>query len=110
MGFPTGVANGYIRTHADGRRWQFSSTKGVWKIKTNVVDDADYIGATGPQGAASTVAGPQGNTGPQGPPGPQGNTGNTGNTGSKGNTGNTGSQGPAAATYSMSGTTLNITT
>jgi len=55
MGFPTGVANGYIRTHADGRRWQFSSTKGVWKIKTNVVDDADYTGATGPQGPQGPI-------------------------------------------------------
>ena len=80
--FPINPTNGEIRTHADGRKWEFASTKGVWKIKQTVVDEADYIGAAG-------VDGTQGIQGIQGIQGPVG---------------------PAAATYSVSGTTLNITT
>jgi len=80
MAFPTGIANGHIRTHPDGRRWQYDATKNVWNIKTEVYDDSNYIGARGeigPAGADSTVPGPVG---------------------------------PAAATYSMNGTILTITT
>ncbi len=49
-------------------------------------------GATGADGADSTVAGPQGSPGADGAPG------------------STGPQGPVGATFTMSGTTLNITT
>ena len=50
-------------------------------------------GATGPQGAASTVAGPTGPTGLTGATGPQGAVGATGPQGPQGIQGNTGSQG-----------------
>ena len=77
MGFPTSRSDGQIRTHSDGRRWQFVSSKGVWKIKTTAIDDANFAGATGPAGA----------TGATGP------TGSTGATGSAGATGATGAPG-----------------
>jgi collagen type VII alpha len=55
----------------------------------------------GPQGADSTVPGPQGNAGATGPQGPIGNTGAQGNAGIQGpigNTGSTGLQGPIGNT------------
>lgn len=48
----------------------------------------------GPEGAASTVAGPQGPTGAQGPTGPTGLTGAKGDKGDKGDRGPQGIQGP----------------
>jgi hypothetical protein len=36
MGFPTsGLSEGYIRTHADGRKWVWRATKGVWQSKAS---------------------------------------------------------------------------
>jgi hypothetical protein len=53
MGFPkTGLFDGFIRSHSDGRRWRYNSTKGVWKIKQEIdLDDDDkYNGADGSDG------------------------------------------------------------
>ena len=63
-------------------------------------------GGTGPQGDVGNT----GATGPAGPAGTAGGTGATGPQGATGSTGSTGSQGPVGATFSMSGTTLNINT
>ena len=66
----------------------------------------------GPQG----VQGPQGIQGATGPQGPKGDKGDKGDTGATGATGATGPQGPqgpmgpAGVTFSLSGTTLYITT
>ena len=57
MAFPVSPSDGDIRTHADGRRWQYDGTLGVWDIKTETIDDADYTGpagAAGPQGPIGT--------------------------------------------------------
>ena len=66
---------------------------------------AGPTGPTGPTGAASTVAGPTGPTGPTGadstvagPTGPTGSTGSAGPTGPTGPTGSTGSTGPTGPT------------
>ena len=113
MAFPTtGLTDGYIRTHSDGRRWQWNSTKGVWKIKQTVIDDNSYkgeTGATGPQGpkgdaftyADFTATQLEGLTGPASP---------TGATGATGPAGATGPQGPVGATFSLSSGVLTITT
>ena len=87
----TGLTDGQIFTHADGRRWVYSSSKGAWKIKQEISEnEARYIGATGATGATGSQ-GPIGNTGPQGA---TGDTGSTGATGAQGATGDTGPQGP----------------
>ena len=66
-------------------------------------------GVQGPQG----IQGAAGATGPQGPKGDKGDKGDTGATGATGATGPQGPQGPmgpAGVTFSLSGTTLYITT
>jgi hypothetical protein len=61
--FPrTGILDGHIITHPNGKRYQWNSSKGVWKLKSTMIDDSNFIG-------------------PQGIPGPTGATGNTGATG-----------------------------
>ena len=60
----------------------------------------------GPQG----VQGPQGIQGATGPQGPKGDKGDKGDTGATGATGPQGPMGPAGVTFSLSGTTLYITT
>lgn len=68
--------------------------------------DKGDTGATGPQG-------PKGDTGATGPQGPKGDTGATGATGATGPKGATGPQGPKGdpgVTFTLSGTTLYITT
>ncbi|MCS5590602.1 MAG: collagen-like protein [Candidatus Thioglobus sp.] len=72
MGFPTNPTNNQIRTHADGRRWQFKSAKGAWRIKKTVVDDSNFTGPTGATGS----------TGATGAQGAQGETGEAGSFGS----------------------------
>ena len=57
-----------------------------------------------PSGVAVTTPGATGATGAQGP------TGATGATGTAGATGAAGAQGPVGATFSVSGSTLNIST
>jgi hypothetical protein len=85
----TNLFDGKTRTHTDGRRWAWNSSKGTWKIKISV--DNQDLNLVGPQGST----GPQGNTGPTGSTGP---IGNTGSQGSVGVTGPTGPQGPTGAT------------
>jgi hypothetical protein len=86
--FPrTGILDGHIITHPNGKRYQWNSSKGVWKLKSTMIDDSNFIG---PQG----ITGATGSTGSQGPTGPTGSTGSTGSTGPQGSTGSTGSQGP----------------
>ena len=63
MGFPTsGLSEGYVRKHSDGRRWKWRASKGVWQIKHTAKSEAELVGDTG-------STGPQGI---QGPPGPAG--------------------------------------
>jgi len=63
--FPrTGIVDGHIITHPNGKRYQWNSSKGVWKLKSTMIDDSNFIG---PQGI-------------QGPPGPAGAAGATGST------------------------------
>jgi Collagen triple helix repeat (20 copies) len=87
--YTVAVANGYVGTQS---QWLTS--------------------LTGPQGAASTVAGPtgpqgiQGDVGPQGPRGIQGNTGDVGATGAQGLQGNTGATGTTGATGDTGATGL----
>jgi hypothetical protein len=60
--FPrSGIVDGHIITHPNGKRYQWNSSKGVWKLKSTMIDDSNFIG---PQG----IPGP---TGPQGPTGPE---------------------------------------
>ena len=48
MGFPTNPTDGQVRAHADGRRWEFSIGKGVWKIKNDISpDNSVYKGTDG---------------------------------------------------------------
>lgn len=55
MAFPTNPTDGQVRQHADGRRWAFSSTKGVWKIKNDIgPDNLTYKGAAGTNGTNGT--------------------------------------------------------
>jgi hypothetical protein len=83
--FPrTGIVDGHIITHPNGKRYQWNSSKGVWKLKSTMIDDSNFIG---PQG----IPGPTGATGPQGVGGPQGPTGATGPIGATGATGFDGS-------------------
>ena len=63
-------------------------------------------GARGPQG----IQGAAGATGPQGPKGDKGDKGDPGATGATGPQGPQGPMGPAGVTFSLSGTTLYITT
>ena len=63
-------------------------------------------GARGPQG----IQGATGATGAQGPKGDKGDKGDTGATGATGPQGPQGPMGPAGVTFSLSGTTLYITT
>jgi hypothetical protein len=68
--FPrTGIVDGHIITHPNGKRYQWNSSKGVWKLKSTMIDDSNFIG-------------------PQGIPGPTGATGNTGATGPAGTVSN----------------------
>jgi hypothetical protein len=96
--FPrTGIVDGHTVTHGNGKRYKWNSSKGVWNLHGIASIDGDN---------SHLYIGPAGATGPAGPTGAKGNTGATGATGAKGNTGATG----AGATFTMSGTTLNITT
>jgi len=68
--FPrSGIVDGHIITHPNGKRYQWNSSKGVWKLKSTMIDDSNFIG---PQGI-------------QGPPGATGNTGATGPAGTVSN-------------------------
>jgi hypothetical protein len=68
--FPrTGIVDGHIITHPNGKRYQWNSSKGVWKLKSTMIDDSNFIG---PQG----IPGPTGNTGATGPAGADGAGGN----------------------------------
>ncbi|MCS5594812.1 MAG: hypothetical protein NZ730_09760 [Porticoccaceae bacterium] len=68
MGFPTsGLFEGFVRAHSDGRRWKWRASKGVWQIKHTAKSEAELVGDTG-------STGPQGI---QGPPGPAGETAET---------------------------------
>jgi hypothetical protein len=61
--FPrSGIVDGHIITHPNGKRYQWNSSKGVWKLKSTMIDDSNFIG---PQGATGAT----GATGPQGPQG-----------------------------------------
>ena len=103
MAFPkTGLYEGYIRSHSDGRRWRYRAAKGVWKIEQEI-DSADYRGDDGDDGddGATGATGSTGATGATGATGPQGSTGSTG---SQGPTGSTGSTGPAGSTSYDAGT------
>ena len=62
-----------------------------------------------PRGATGAT-GPKGATGATGPQGPKGDTGATGAQGPQGPVGPQGPMGPAGVTFSLSGTTLTITT
>ena len=78
MGFPTsGLSEGYIRTHEDGRRWTWRAAKGVWRIKKTLVDDSNFTGATGATGAT-------GSTGANGSNGSNGSAGAAGADGADG--------------------------
>ena len=45
MAFPTAnLIDGYIREHSDGRRWEWSALKGVWKIKQTISTEDNYKG------------------------------------------------------------------
>ena len=82
--------NGKLKSHSDGRKWEYNTAKGTWKIKRTNNSVASMLGDTGPTGST-------GATGSQGvvcPTGPTGNTGPTGSTGAGGATGPTGNQGP----------------
>jgi hypothetical protein len=127
--FPrTGILDGHIITHPNGKRYQWNSSKGVWKLKSTMIDDSNFIGATGAKGNTGTT-GAKGNTGATGPAGPTGATGPAGPTGAKGNTGaasttagptgpagatgakgNTGATGSVGATFTVSGDILYIVT
>jgi hypothetical protein len=73
--FPrSGIVDGHIITHPNGKRYQWNSSKGVWKLKSTMIDDSNFIG-------------------PQGVPGPTGATGNTGATGPAGADGTDSSDG-----------------
>jgi len=88
MGWLSHLVNlfdGKIRTHTSGRKWEYNSSKGVWKIKSNSQSVSSLVGDTGA-------------TGPAGPTGPQGPQGNIGPMGPQGNTGPTGPQGPQGPT------------
>ena len=90
----SGLFNGKLRSHSDGRKWEYNSSKGTWKIKKTNNSVASMTGATGSTGAQ----GIQGATGPTGSTGSQGSTGPSGPTGSQGPQGNTGPAGtPTAA-------------
>ena len=93
--------NGKLRTHTDGRKWEYNSTKGTWKIKQTNNSVASMRGDVGPQGSQ----GPIGNTGPQGPGGA---TGPTGPAGPIGATGATGPQGPMGNISNSINGSLNI--
>jgi hypothetical protein len=61
--FPrSGIVDGHIITHPNGKRYQWNSSKGVWKLKSTMIDDSNFIG---PQG----IPGPTGATGATGPQG-----------------------------------------
>jgi hypothetical protein len=81
--------NGKIREHVDGRKWEYNSSKGAWRIKqTNTSVESmrgdqgltGSTGSTGSQGPIGSVgpSGPSGSQGVQGITGPQGPTGATG--------------------------------
>lgn len=54
MSFPTsGLSEGYIRTHTDGRRWVWKATKGVWQSKASI--PTTVIGPTGPAGNGASL-------------------------------------------------------
>jgi hypothetical protein len=49
--FPrTGIVDGHIITHPNGKRYQWNSSKGVWKLKSTMIDDSNFIGPQGIQG------------------------------------------------------------
>ena len=97
----SGLFDGKLRTHSDGRKWQYGSTKGTWRIKKTNNTVASMTGATGSTGSQ----GIQGATGPTGSTGSQGPTGPSGPTGSQGPTGNTGATGTVSNTISGNFTT-----
>ena len=115
MAFPTAnLIDGYIREHSDGRRWEWSALKGVWKIKQTISTEDQYKGESAYETAVRTGAFTGTETeylaslqGTDGAPGPQGPTGPTGATGA---TGPQGPAGPAGATFSVVGDVLTITT
>jgi len=36
--------NGKLRTHTNGRKWEYNSAKGVWKIKANSQSVSSLVG------------------------------------------------------------------
>jgi len=67
--FPrSGIVDGHIITHPNGKRYQWNSSKGVWKLKSTMIDDSNFIGPQGIPGATGAT----GNTGATGPAGADG--------------------------------------
>jgi hypothetical protein len=91
---PSAAETGYWRYNTDLNYIEFKTPTG-WAAAMGPT------GASGPQGAASTVAGPTGPTGPSG--GPTGPTGPIGPTGPEG--GPTGPTGPTGAASTVAGPT-----
>lgn len=96
--FPGSPTNGQEFTDGD-KTWQYSSSVGAWKLKTQVaVGPTGPIGPTGPTGPTGPQ-GAQGGIGPTGPTGPQGADSTVaGPQGPQGSVGATGPQGTGAAT------------
>ena len=90
----SGLFNGKLRTHSDGRKWEYNTAKGTWKIKKTNNSIASMTGDQGIQGVTGP-AGPTGSAGSNGATGSQGPTGSTGATGATGPTGATGATGAA---------------
>ena len=86
----TNLFHGKIRTHTNGRKWEYNASKGAWKIKPNSTNVSSLVGATG-------ATGPTGATGTQGPTGATGASGGQGPQGPMGATGPQGPTGPAGS-------------
>jgi len=95
----SGLFNGKVRSHSDGRKWEYNTSKGTWKIKKTNNSIASMTGDQGIQGVTGP-AGPTGSAGSNGATGSQGPTGSTGATGATGSTGATGATGSNANSVS----------